>query len=398
MKAAIVIERIEPWRGGAEISTLQLARRLAANGVDVTLLTASRGASTPDLRIVTLPVGAVPSPLRLRAFARRAAAAAQRERFDVVHAIPPVPGCDVYQPRGGLVRETLARNVALRPDAGRRFLKRVASALNVKRRAVLDFESRVCRPGGPVILAVSQYVAEQLRAQYGLAPPQVRVVFNGVEIEAVPPETRLAWREEVRSRYGVDDGTMLALCVAHNFRLKGVGPLIEAVARAGRPLGGRIHLIVVGRDNPVRYIDLGRRLGIGERVTFAGPTQRIGAFYAAADVCAHPTWYDPCSRVVLEAASRGLPCITTRYNGASEALRDGVHGFVLDRPDDVDALADRLVRMADADLRQRMSIEAARLAPALSMARHAREVLEVYRGLALRRTEAPATATRGSRR
>ena len=43
--------------------------------------------------------------------------------------------------------------------------------------------------------------------------------------------------------------------------------------------------------------------------------------YFAADFLVHPTFYDPCSLVVLEALACGLPVITTRANGASELLR-----------------------------------------------------------------------------
>ena len=44
-------------------------------------------------------------------------------------------------------------------------------------------------------------------------------------------------------------------------------------------------------------------------------------YYAAADLYVHPTFYDPCSLVVLEAAACGLPIITSRYNGAAELFR-----------------------------------------------------------------------------
>ena len=45
-----------------------------------------------------------------------------------------------------------------------------------------------------------------------------------------------------------------------------------------------------------------------------------------------PTYYDPCSLVVLEALACGLPVITTAQNGASELLTDGVDGYVLTAP------------------------------------------------------------------
>jgi UDP-glucose:(heptosyl)LPS alpha-1,3-glucosyltransferase len=52
-----------------------------------------------------------------------------------------------------------------------------------------------------------------------------------------------------------------------------------------------------------------------------------------------PTFYDACSLVVFEALAAGTPVITTRFNGAAGAIREGVTGFILESPWDTDALA-----------------------------------------------------------
>ncbi|MHC5012422.1 MAG: glycosyltransferase, partial [Planctomycetota bacterium] len=41
---------------------------------------------------------------------------------------------------------------------------------------------------------------------------------------------------------------------------------------------------------------------------------------AAADILVHPTWYDPCSLVCLEALAMGLPVLTTPANGVRELM------------------------------------------------------------------------------
>jgi UDP-glucose:(heptosyl)LPS alpha-1,3-glucosyltransferase len=76
-------------------------------------------------------------------------------------------------------------------------------------------------------------------------------------------------------------------------------------------------------------------------------------------VFAFPTFYDPCSLVVLEAMHAGRPVITTRQNGAGELLTDGLDGFVIDSPWALDALTDRLRRLvSDDDLRRSMGRQA----------------------------------------
>lgn len=392
MRVAIVIERIETWRGGAETSTLEFAHLLAGRGLDVTIYTSTRAISPPDLQIVTIPVTATPRPLKTARFLSKTAARLARETFDIVHAITPVVTADVYQPRGGLIRETVARNVAIRPDAARRTLKRLLAAFNFKQRTLLDLEDRVMRPGGPAIACVSNYVARQVREHYGLDGERVRVVFNGVQIAAASPEQRASDRRDIRDRYRVPDDALLLLCVAHNFKLKGVGPLLQAVGRLAVDGFRAMRVLVVGRDDPGPMAELARKVNVADLVTFVGPTERVAAFYHAADVCVHPTYYDPCSRVVLEALSRGVPCITTALNGASEVMLDGVHGFVVPGPDNVQILAERVSRMRDADLRARMSSAAAALAPKLTMTRHVDEMIELYDHLLAKRSRVPVTA------
>ena len=45
----------------------------------------------------------------------------------------------------------------------------------------------------------------------------------------------------------------------------------------------------------------------------------------------HPTFYDSCSLVVLEALASGLPVISTSHNGATEIIRNGEEGWVISR-------------------------------------------------------------------
>ena len=100
-------------------------------------------------------------------------------------------------------------------------------------------------------------------------------------------------------------------------------------------------------------------------------------YYGAADAYVHPTWYDPCSLVVLEALAAGLPVLTTRFNGASELMDGQGAGPVLDAPRPVAALADALARLLDAEARAEMSVAARRVAADHSQERNFREMLDV---------------------
>jgi UDP-glucose:(heptosyl)LPS alpha-1,3-glucosyltransferase len=137
-------------------------------------------------------------------------------------------------------------------------------------------------------------------------------------------------------------------------------------------------LSVAGRDDATRYQGLAARLGVQNRVRFLGAVDDVRGLYAAADVLAHPTWYDPCSRVVLEALCCGLPVVTTWFNGAAEVIEPGRHGVVVDSPDQIDRLSAAVTTCLRSDMRSACAADAARMRERLSMARHARELLELY--------------------
>jgi glycosyltransferase involved in cell wall biosynthesis len=117
--------------------------------------------------------------------------------------------------------------------------------------------------------------------------------------------------------------------------------------------------------------------GIGGCVHFRPATSDIFPWYSAADVCVLLSWYDACSRVVLEATQVGIPSITTVFNGAAEALARGA-GIVVAGPRDTDAVAAAMAELGDPQKRARR-VEACRAAaPQLRMQRHVDELLSLY--------------------
>jgi len=385
MNVALIIERIETWRGGAETSTVQFAEYLAADGAKVNVITTSYSPSTPSLNIVPIRVAGRLRALRTRQFIKKASEYVRRNPFDIVHCITPCPAADIYQPRGGTVPEMLERNLALRTSPQRRYLKRIGQKINLKYRVVGGLERRLMtRRPPPWVIAISRYVAEQLKQHYAFDSDRVRLIFNGVDPDTTSPAERLAHRAQIRLQFGLNEDDLVLLCVAHNFKLKGVGPLVQALARRVASEGqnparpGRTFALVVGRDNPAPFARLANQLKVADRLLFTGPTPRVQAFFHAADILVHDTYYDPCSRVVLEAMAAGLPVITTRHNGAAERIQDGREGYVIESAGDIEALADRINRLVEPEHRLACAQHAPRAVEEISMHEHARQVCKLY--------------------
>ena len=86
--------------------------------------------------------------------------------------------------------------------------------------------------------------------------------------------------------------------------------------------------------------------GLVGRVLFLCATSQVERVYAAGDALLLPTPYDAFAMVVSEAMACGLPVIVSREAGASELIRNGVNGLLLE-----DASVPELVRHMQSLLR-----------------------------------------------
>jgi UDP-glucose:(heptosyl)LPS alpha-1,3-glucosyltransferase len=378
MKVALVQQHVDMQRGGAETSTLEMARHLALLGLDVTIV--CRGASTTpfvdhNVTFLPVPVRGTTRAAQTYRFVQAAGRVCRRERFDIVHAVTPCLAANVYQPRGGTYAETVERGLAQVRNPWLRALKRLGRRFNISQRFLYRVEKTLLGKYQQRVhvAAISDYVRKQVEQDLAFPGERIQVVFNGVDIAPLTERERAQQRAALRAELPLDANAPLVLFVAHNFKLKGLAELVRATA-----LAPEWTVVVAGRDEPGRYQRLARRLGVEARVRFVGTKTPARDWYAAGDVLAHPTWYDPCSRVVLEALSVGLPVVTTQYNGASEVMEAGRHGEVVDEPDDIPALASALQLALHADVRAACQADAPRMHERLSMARHARELATLY--------------------
>lgn len=149
----------------------------------------------------------------------------------------------------------------------------------------------------------------------------------------------------------VPEGVPLFVCAGRLIPQKGTDLVIRALA-VYREQYGRCALWVIG-DGPDResLVQLGRRLGVEDMVTFLGTVDHEvlkGAFQAC-QAFVFPTLQDFVGRVVVEALSAGVPVLVSPMTGAvGTIVHDGVNGIVVD-PRDAEALAEAMCRAADPD-------------------------------------------------
>jgi UDP-glucose:(heptosyl)LPS alpha-1,3-glucosyltransferase len=198
----------------------------------------------------------------------------------------------------------------------------------------------------------------------------------------------------------LEPGDLAGLFVGHNFALKGLKPILEALGvRLERDRNSQpVHLLVCGNGPIGPFRRLANRLGLQATVHFLGFYPDVESCYWSSDFFVQPTYYDPCSLVVLEALACGLPVITTAQNGASELFTDGEEGFVLTSPDAREELIAALDHMTDQATRRAMSAQALRLGQLHSFEVHVARLTAIFEDvIASKVRRLPHSRTKGTK-
>jgi UDP-glucose:(heptosyl)LPS alpha-1,3-glucosyltransferase len=378
VNVALVIERMDPRRGGRERSTAQIARHLAAAGCRVHILCYESTLHEKGIEIRRLDVRPGSRLETLRRFARAVETETRRGDYDIVHGTLPLEAINVYQPRGGTLPGQRDASIRRRRGPGK-LAAWLGWQCNPVRRQMLQWERRVVTGGKATCLAVSEMVADEFRRHYRR---EARVVFNGADPPPMSPEMVASCRTHKRMALGIGPGAPVFVTLATNWQLKAVDQVLRAFDLFVRRTGNRnARLVCIGRDEPARYALLAEKLGLGGLVDFPGRIDDAYEWYTVATGTVLLSWYDPCSRVVLESIGMGVPAITTRYNGAAEILADGA-GMVVDSPRDIGQVAGAMQLLADPQASGEYREACTRAAERVSMARHVESLLDVYRKLA----------------
>lgn len=382
MRIALNFTRVEPDRGGAETYVADLCRHLIAAGQEVTLFANRwRAEALPaSLRYERVPVQGRTRTARIRSFAENSARVLSQASHDCVIGLINTWHQDILIPQGGVHPASLDANAKRYPAGWRRSLYRLGKRMNPSASLYRAIEARQYDPAKRTrVVAVSKMVRDHLEQHHGVAHELVRVIPNAIDADRLAVADRRACRSGLRARLGLGEDDLVYLFVGHNYRLKGLGPLLEALAfrRLRHPDGRPIHLVACGGGDSSPFRSQADRLGLGPTVHFLGFLPAIKTAYHAADAFVLPTYYDPCSLVVLEALASGLPVITTAQNGAGELITPGREGYVVPTPDSIEVLAEALDRLTDDVRRARMGRSAEALGRAQSFDRHVRLLLDL---------------------
>lgn len=362
--------------GGMNVYVIELAKRLAARGIEVDIFTrATRSALEPEVShsdgISVRHIHAGPFegltkhelPGQLCIFSRevlRAEAAHPLGHYDVVHSHYWLSG-----QVGALARDRW----------GVPLVHSMHTMAKVKNEALAegDTPEPVARIIGEeqvveaadMLIANTDLEAKQLINLYDADPGRVEVVYPGVDLLVFRPRDRAS----VRAGLGLAEDSHVLLFAGRIQPLKAPDVLLRAVAvlLERRPdLRSRLVVPVVGGpsgsglDRPTSLATLADELRIADVVRFVPPVSQaeLARWYAAASLVAVPSYNESFGLVAAEAQACGTPVVAAAVGGLTTVVRDGRSGLLVEGHEPADwahalegivlddALHDRLSRGA----------------------------------------------------
>ncbi len=142
-------------------------------------------------------------------------------------------------------------------------------------------------------------------------------------------------KKKLRGELGLKPDDIVITLVSRVIRTKGVIEFAEA-ARLMKDLYPKARFLLVGpNDTDTIYSLNSKELSkLEESVIWTGPRRDIPTVLAISDIFAYPSSHmEGIPRVLLEAASMGLPIITTDSPGCNDVVQDGVNGFFVPAQD-----------------------------------------------------------------
>jgi len=302
--------------GGQEIRTLSEAAGFIGRGHRVTLYAAPGSRIAAEAARFGVPVAVLPIGRKRPAGVRSLVAALRRHPVDVVNA---------HSSTDAWLAALACTWLARAPRAAPALVRTRHVSIPVPQ----DFATRwLYRTATARVVTTGAALRDQLIRDNGLDAARVDSVPTGIDTATFAPMPRTAARREL----GLPEKVPIAGIVATMRSWKGHRYLVDAMPRLRRR---DARLVIVG-DGPQRAAleaQVGR-LGLGERVLFAGQRTDVARWLAALDVFVLPSYANEgVPQALLQAMLVGVPCVTTDAGAIPEIARHGETACIVPRED-----------------------------------------------------------------
>ncbi len=227
------------------------------------------------------------------------------------------------------------------------------------------------------VIALSQYVKQDLVASYKLSPEKVTVIGLAAPRHFAPVQNAEEV-QRVRQTYGITGEYILNLGAIQP--RKNLERLLSAYAQLRKRMPDSPKLVLAGKrawlyDETLRAVP---ELGLSDSVVLTGyvPEHDLPALYSGALFFVYPSYFEGFGLPPLEAMKCGTPVIVGNLTSLPEVVADA--GLLID-PFDSEALASAMETLVnDSDLRAKLRVKGLERAKHFDWQETARQTLAVY--------------------
>ncbi len=385
--------------GGLNVYVVEVAKRLAARGVEVDIFTRASSRHVPPVAelapgVLVRHLAAGPFedldkadlPGQLCAFTLgvlRAEAAAAPGRYDLIHGHYWLSGQvgAVAKERWGVPLVQSMHTLGKVKNAA------LAAGDAAEPAARIRGEAEVVASADRLVANTTEE-ARQLIGLYDADPARVAVINPGVDLSVFRPGSQ----QEARAQLGLAPDAVVLVFAGRVQPLKAPDVVLNAAARLVRDdprLAGRLTVAFVGgpsgtgRADPDGLTQLAARLGIAGLIRLEPPCPQpeLAQWYRAATIVMVPSHSESFGLVAVEAQACGTPVVAASVGGLRTAVLDGSSGVLVDSrdPDDYARAIGKLIA-APAEL-ARLSLGARRHASRFGWAVTVDRLLDTYSGI-----------------
>ena len=201
------------------------------------------------------------------------------------------------------------------------------------------------------IIATSPSEKHTLIKLFQVDPKKIPVITIGVDRKVFYPNHQAY----ARKKLGLSETKKLLVYAGRIEWRKGIGTLLFSFKKVLDTYpDSKLYIVGGARTAKLRSLEqaeldrqakLIEELGIGDKVKYTGPKthKKLRLYYAAADVCVVPSYYEPFGIVPLEAMACGTPVVASKTGGLGYSVKNGKTGF-LAKPRNQQDLAEKILQ------------------------------------------------------
>jgi glycosyltransferase involved in cell wall biosynthesis len=319
--------------GGAEISLLNLVKRLNKELFIPHFVCSKEGPFIDELRKIKIPPDFVqfpsirwPNPVQICSTIRSLIDIIKKKQINLIHS---------NQPRSNLFGAIAAKIKTVPIVWHERCLERGRFDSD----NIFSFlpDRIICNSG-----AVKNRFTKGAKTD-----TKIRTIINGVDLREFNPELN---GSIIRKEFNIDEDEPIIGTIGRIDPEKGYECFLESARIILQDFKNVRFLVVGGAFNnhslEESLYEMSVEKGIDKKTIFTGFRRDIPQLLASMDVVVLPSEIDACSRVLFESMAMRKPLVATNAGGTPEIVQDGITGLLV-KPGDSSGMARCIKKLLD---------------------------------------------------